>query len=281
MTLLQRESMNVVDYRCEAGPGDRPFPEAHRSHSISFVRRGSFSCHIEGECYEVVAGSVFVGHPAGEYLCTHEHHAHGDECLSFRFSEELVDMLAGPRRNLWRTGCITPLPELMIAGELAQAAASGTADVGLDEAGLLLAAKFIELVSGQKRRAVRVHALARRRVVESALWIEENSQRDIDFEQAARQAGLSAFHFLRLFGKVLGVTPHQYLLRSRLRHASRLLAQPELQITGIALDVGFNDLSNFVRTFHRAAGVPPRDFRRASQGDRRAILEMMGRHLPV
>jgi AraC-like DNA-binding protein len=91
----------------------------------------------------------------------------------------------------------------------------------------------------------------------------------------ARTSGLSAFHFLRLFTKVLGVTPHQYLLRSRLRRAAQLLADESLPITGIALDVGFNDLSNFVRTFRRAAGVSPRGFRAAARGERKFFQERL------
>ena len=57
-------------------------------------------------------------------------------------------------------------------------------------------------------------------------------------------------------------------MRSRLRHAARLLADEERAITDIALDVGFADLSNFVRTFRRAAGVSPRDFRKLARGER-------------
>ncbi len=109
----------------------------------------------------------------------------------------------------------------------------------------------------------------RRRAVEAALWIDANSHRDIDLEDAAGQAGISPFHFLRLFSGVLGVTPHQYLVRSRLRHAARRLADDDSPITDIAYDVGFGDLSNFVRTFHRAAGVSPMRFRQASRGTAR------------
>jgi len=69
------------------------------------------------------------------------------------------------------------------------------------------------------------------------------------------------------------VTPHQYLVRSRLRRAARLLAEPDRAVTDIAMDVGFNDLSNFVRTFHRAAGVSPRGFRKAAQGDRKIFQD--------
>jgi methylphosphotriester-DNA--protein-cysteine methyltransferase len=57
----------------------------------------------------------------------------------------------------------------------------------------------------------------RRRAVEAALWIEENAGEELSLEAAAKEAGLSPFHFLRVFDKVLGVTPHQYLVRTRLR----------------------------------------------------------------
>jgi AraC family transcriptional regulator len=67
------------------------------------------------------------------------------------------------------------------------------------------------------------------------------------------------------------VTPHQYLVRARLRRAARLLAREDRAITDVAYEAGFADLSNFVRTFGRAAGVSPREFRRAARGDRTAI----------
>jgi len=74
---------------------------------------------------------------------------------------------------------------------------------------------------------------------------------------------------------VLGVTPHQYLVRSRLRRAASLLADDARPITDVAYDVGFGDLSNFVRTFHRAAGVSPRRFRQAAKGARRLIEDRL------
>ena len=72
------------------------------------------------------------------------------------------------------------------------------------------------------------------------------------------------------------MTPHQYLVRARLRRAARLLADDERPITDVAYDVGFGDLSNFVRTFHRAAGVSPRGFRKAARGDRKIFQERLG-----
>jgi AraC family transcriptional regulator len=165
---------------------------------------------------------------------------------------------------------------LMVVGELAQAAADGRSDIGLDEAGVLLTTRFAEIACGRKRRAPHVQARDRRRAVEAALWIDAHAHQPIDLERAAATSGLSAFHFLRVFHKVLGVTPHQYLVRSRLRRAAALLADDARSITDVAYDVGFADLSNFVRTFHRAAGVSPRGFRRMANGDRKIFQERLG-----
>jgi AraC-like DNA-binding protein len=275
-TLLQRPAISVSDFRCSAGPDDKPFVEQYRCHSVSYVRKGSFGCKTRGRSFELVAGSVLVGFPGDEYICTHDHVC-GDECLSFFLSAELVDM-TGDHSRAWRVGAAPPLPELMVLGELAQAAADARCDVSLDEAGQLFASRFVEVVSGRPRRPMEIKARDRRRAVETALWIDANSQRQIDLDAAARQAGISPFHFLRLFANVLGVTPHQYLVRARLRHAARLLADEDIAITDVAYDVGFGDLSNFVRTFHRAAGVSPRAFRKASRGKRKILQDRPALH---
>lgn len=265
-TLLTTRSMIVSEFRCDAGPDDTPFAECRTGHSIAYVRAGSFGCHCRAGFFELVAGSMLVGAPGEEYTCTHEH-VSGDVCLSFFLSDELVDALGG-RREVWQVGATPPLPELMVLGELAQTAADGNSDLGLDEIGHILAGRFVDVASGKTRRQTPPTARDRRRAVEAALWIDDHSQSEVDLEQAARQVGLSPFHFLRLFSSVLGVTPHQYLVRSRLRHAARLLADEDIAVTDVAYDVGFGDLSNFVRTFHRAAGVSPTKFRQASKGER-------------
>jgi AraC-like DNA-binding protein len=275
-TLLQRKSISVSDFRCTAVPGDKPFVEQYACHSVSYVRKGSFGCRTRGRSFDLVAGSILVGHPGDEYLCTHDHVC-GDECLSFFLTPELVEAI-GDRTEVWRVGAAPPLPELMVLGELAQAAADGRSDIGLDEVGQLFARRFVEVVSGRPREPAVTKARDRRRAVETALWIDAHSRRQLDLEAAAAQAGISPFHFLRLFASVLGVTPHQYLVRSRLRHAARLLADDGRSITDVAYDVGFGDLSNFVRTFHRAAGVSPRKFREASRGMRKIFQERLALH---
>jgi len=270
---LKQGSITVLDCRCSAGPGDVPFVEQHQSYSVSYVRKGSFGYRSRGESFELVAGSVLVGHPGAEFMCTHEH-THGDECLSFHFHPEVVEDIGG-RADSWRTSCVPPLAELIVIGELAQVAAEGNSDVGLDEAGLVFAGRFLDTATARKRKSKPVRARDCRRAVEAALWIDAHSHELVDLERAAREASLSPFHFLRIFTKVLGVSPHQYLIRSRLRRAARQLAESPQSITDIAIEVGFGDLSNFVRTFHRAAGISPRGFRLAARGERKFFQDRM------
>lgn len=272
--LLQSPTLSVIDYRCTMGPGDVPFLEQHARHSLSYVRSGSFSYDTRGRSHELVAGSVMVGHAGDEYTCSHDHHACGDECLSFQLSPSLADDM-GLRKDALRIACVPPTPELMVYGELAQAAGRGDSDIGIDEAAILFVNRFIETTSGKTPTATPATARDRRRAVESALWMDANADQTVDLETTAKAAGVSPFHFLRLFSNVLGVTPHQYLVRARLRHAARLLADDARSITAIAFDVGFGDLSNFVRTFHRAAGVSPRRFRDAARGDRKIFQDRL------
>jgi AraC family transcriptional regulator len=276
-TLSRSPSLSVADYRCSVGPDDKPIAELYHRWCVSYVRKGSFGYRYRGRSFELVAGAVLVGRTGDEYLCTHDHIC-GDECLSFQLAPALAETLGG-QPGIWRVGSLPPLPELMVLGELAQAAAEGRSDIGLDEAGMLFAARFVETASGEKRRPAATQPRDRRRAVEAALWIDAHAHEPIDLEAAAAEAGLSAFHFLRLFRDVLGVTPHQYLVRSRLRRAARLLAEDDRPITDVAFDVGFGDLSNFVRTFHRAAGVSPRGFRGAAKGERKIFAPAPGQSI--
>lgn len=227
-TVLRTASVTVTDYRCTASRHDRPFAEVHHSYTVAYVRRGSFGCTTRGKQFELVRGAVLVGAPGDEYTCTHDR-AVGDECLSIDVAPALVDALGGTRA--WRSGSVPPVAELMVLGELAQAAADGDAAVGVDEAAMWLAARYADLASDRAAGSTAPTPRDRRRAIDAARWIDACSAEPLDLDAIATRAGLSSFRFLRVFGSVLGVTPHQYLVRSRLRHAARMLAEDSRSIT--------------------------------------------------
>jgi AraC family transcriptional regulator len=267
-TVLHGGALRVVDFRCSAGPADRPFTELHRDFALAYVRRGSFSCSTRGQQFELVAGSFLLGAPGREFCCSHAHHPAGDECLSFHYEPAQLEAL-GLKSHGWNSGALPPLSGLGILAERAQAAALGGDGLGVDEAGALLAAGLLRVLTASPPAvAPRLTARDRRRAVRAALWLEAHAGGAPDLARAAQVAGVSAYHFLRLFARVTGTTPHQYLVRARLRRAARLLAEDAGPIAEIAYQVGFNDLSNFVRTFRRAAGCAPQQFRRATRQQR-------------
>ncbi|HEU4427124.1 MAG TPA: AraC family transcriptional regulator [Myxococcota bacterium] len=277
-TIFRSHALAVDDYRCAAARGAAPYAELHADFSLSYVARGSFGCRTLGETHELVSGAVLIGRAGDEYVCTHDHVEGGDHCLSFHFAPALADTLdaASP---IWRRGAAPPLPELMVIGELALAAASGASHLGLDEVALVLAHRFVALAEQRSRTASDATERDRARAVEVAQWLDARAHEPLDLAAAAARAGLSEFHFLRVFARVLGVTPHQYLVRARLRRAARLLADEERSVTVVALEAGFGDLSNFVRTFRRAAGASPGAFRRAAFGDRKILQDRLARAL--
>ena len=75
----------------------------------------------------------------------------------------------------------------------------------------------------------------------------------------AREVGMSTFYFARVFRELVGQSPHQYLLRARLRNAARLLRR-DASVTQAALSSGFANLSHFTRIFRNHFGVAPIEY---------------------
>jgi AraC-like DNA-binding protein len=100
-----------------------------------------------------------------------------------------------------------------------------------------------------------------RRISATLRFIEAGAGERLSLEQLASVAQMSEFHFLRVFKEVTGVTPHQYVLRSRLREAALRLRTRRDDVLEIALVTGFGDLSNFNQAFRAEFGVSPSQFR--------------------
>jgi AraC family transcriptional regulator len=72
---------------------------------------------------------------------------------------------------------------------------------------------------------------------------------------------LSPHHFSRVFKRVTGLSPHQYVLSQRIQLARQLLTETKLSIAEVAHDVGFYDQSHFTYHFKRLVGVTPNAIR--------------------
>ncbi len=261
--LARTSTVEIYEYRCSARRGDAPFVEHHSGFSLSYVAHGGFGYSHRGRVFEMTPGALLVGHPGDEYVCDHDH-LHGDVCLTVALRTDAVEEL-GAEARAWQLGAVPPLAPIAVYGELVASSGRRTAGIALEEAAGLFADAFANVVGSRPSEPPRPRPRERRRMIEAADWIRVHANDSVDLEAVASQAGYSPFHLLRLFRRVFGVTPHQYLVRTRIRRAARLLADEDIPVTDVAIAVGFRDLSNFVRTFRRAAGLSPREFRRLSR----------------
>jgi transcriptional regulator GlxA family with amidase domain len=96
-------------------------------------------------------------------------------------------------------------------------------------------------------------------------YIEAHLDEKVSLQTLASVAGVSMFHFARAFKQSEGVTPHDYLIRCRVRRTMELLAGTDLPISEVAASAGFSDQSHCVRRFRERVGVCPRVYRRLAR----------------
>lgn len=98
-----------------------------------------------------------------------------------------------------------------------------------------------------------------RRVVRAKLYIDAHFAQPIDLNAISDEACFSKFHFMRLFKKIYGRTPHQYLTQVRIERAKVYLSAGD-PVTKVCFDVGFDSVSSFTGLFKRRTGVTPAAF---------------------
>jgi YesN/AraC family two-component response regulator len=93
-------------------------------------------------------------------------------------------------------------------------------------------------------------------------FVEKHLNSSVSLDDVAREAGMSKFHFCRVFKTVTGLTFRGFLARRRIARAVELLHDNDRSLTDVCLDVGFKDMSHFSRVFRKVTGELPSHFRR-------------------
>jgi AraC family transcriptional regulator len=261
--LASGDGWTVFDVVCSAGPQDRPFEEQHSRTSIAIVVSGTFQYRSPSGRELMTPGSLLLGNAGDCFTCGHEHGA-GDRCVSFSYAPEFFDRLAdeaeGPRTR-FEVPRIPPIRALAPLVAKASALLAGAAHVTAEELSTQVAAQAIQIAHGVRSRRTCADSSSLARVTRVVRMIDGEPGTPHDLASLACIARLSQYHFLRTFEALTGATPHQYLLRSRLRNAAIRLKTERARILDIALACGFGDVSNFNRTFRGEFGVSPRVYR--------------------
>jgi AraC family transcriptional regulator len=95
-----------------------------------------------------------------------------------------------------------------------------------------------------------------------AQHIEEHLAEDLSLATLADLVRLSPYHFVRAFKQSFGLPPHRYMSRLRMEHAKTLLANPDISVTQVGVNLGFSETSSFTTTFRKHIGLTPTAYRR-------------------
>jgi AraC family transcriptional regulator len=254
----------VADVICTAGPADRPFEEQHDAVSIAAVTHGMFRYRGTQGTALLAPGALLLGNCHHCFACSHEHGS-GDRCVSFHFTPPFMESVAsdvpGVRCSAFTMPSLPPLPELLPLAAAAEAARNDADDQELEELALRLAGAVIATLAGAKARDRAPNASDERRIANVLRRIEADAGGPLSLNKLASVAAMSPYHFLRTFRAVVGMTPHQFILHTRMRCAAVRLRQTRDSISAIAFDCGFTDLSTFNHRFRRIMRQSPRAFR--------------------
>lgn len=259
------DGWSVSDVICTSGPSDRPFEERHAGVSIAIVVAGSFQYRSTNGGGMMTPGSLLLGNDGQCFECGHEHAA-GDRCLAIRYAPGFFERIAadaGTRRGArrFRTPRLPPIRALSPLATRAVAGASLGSDESWEEIAIEMAAAAVGLTAGLPPVHRAAPAVSVARVTESVRRIEHEPGAPWTLAQLAADARQSPFHYLRTFQQLAGVTPHQFVLRARLRQAALRLLAEDSKVIEVALAAGFGDVSNFNRAFRTEFGVAPRAYR--------------------
>lgn len=260
-TLASGQGWNVTDLVCTAGPRDRPFEEQHKAWSISVVLQGSFRYRSSVGSAIMSAGAWLLGQGDQYFECSHEHGT-GDRCLAFHYTPEFIEECG---MAPFRTASIPAMPQLSSLTVMAAVGVVWPERVCFDEMARNLVWTVGEITHPTRSRGSVPGAADERRISAALRFIEAHATEPLPLCLLASTAKVSTFHFLRMFRSVTGLTPHQYILRMRLRQAAIRLGSRTDKVVEVGAATGFGDLSNFNRLFRAEFGLSPVAYRRLSR----------------
>ena len=243
-----------------------PERETATSHAVSFVEAGAFRVRTTGGWHEVRSDSLFVTTPGLEFSCAHDEELPEDRCLSVSYADEVVE---SARSTFTRADApLRPLTNRHAF--LGRALRSCAPEEEARSEALAFALLWSLSASTARRPLFRPERMAwyAARVDRVKAMIEARYAEPLSLSTLAREAGMSVFHFARVFGELEGQPPHRFLTDVRLARAAARLREGA-GVTETCYAVGFGSLSHFVTTFRRRYGTKASDFRRNGGGSHR------------
>lgn len=283
--LYSSSTANIVDCCCHEEAGSISEPEITETHSIVLIQKGHFEYNVMNQTLGIYSGNVMHFDPGIVYVASHPVRGK-DECTIIKVSTSILSEM---RSNYWKKTSIwshdysdfsevkeekffpfllTPSnPKIeFLHAQLLQLLKFNQYNISsrliIDTLVINLCAEVFRNIYTGKQESARQLTLKDVRLYTEALerareFIYSHFNEDIDLHSIASAAYMSEYHFLRIFKRLTGFTPYQYLLEVRLQHSLQLLRYTKEPVAQICFESGFQSLPNFISTFHKRFGITP------------------------
>jgi AraC-like DNA-binding protein len=211
---------------------------------------------------EISPRKAVFGSPQRLYQCRHDQEIPSDRCLDIEFRGPLIKQVSlfeeGFSRSVIR---VTPRMS-MLKETLKRQAQGGFEDEEIRETAETLVFELFRSIRKPEPSFPPV-PISRPSEIAQAVqeYIQTHWHEKVSLADLSASAGLSRFHFIRVFKSATGQTPYGFLLRVRMKKAAEHLLETSLPVTTIAFESGFQDLSLFIQYFRRTFGLTPLKFR--------------------
>ena len=272
--LYKSSSYTITDYQCKSVAGEVSGVEYQPDFSLSFTRVGNFIYHVFRNTLDTHSGRILLNKPGHEHVVSHVYHV-PDQCTCFAFSQEFYESVKERYGQLsTRFFKNNEISSLLVKS-----------DAGLD----YLHNKIFRALTSKHYSSLLIDSLVHEiadltldkiadedsvktipasmkkyhlQTIEKAKeYITINYSRDLTLNEIADSSCVSPFHFSRIFKTFTSLSPHQYLIGTRLKNAEDLIKNSDLPITEICFSSGFDSLEYFSTAFKNKYRLSPSRFR--------------------
>ncbi|MCO5731332.1 AraC family transcriptional regulator [Rhizobium sp. SSA_523] len=245
-------------------------PHRHDTYALGLTLRGVQTFRYRGRDHFSNAGNVIVLHPDE----LHDGAAGTEDGLIYRMIYLPPTMISGVNGHRQALPFVAD-PVLSDAG-LRQALAEILADLEEEPDALAMDDVVMRLAAGLSRQSGApgkpVHHLAQTGVLRARDFLDSHFGQAVDSEMLEAETGLNRYELARQFRRLMGTSPHRYLIMRRLEQAKRAMLLGE-SLASAAAEAGFADQAHFTRHFRKAFGMTPGRwlFMHDDRGDHRRL----------